>query len=620
MNNRKAKRHEARRQQIREAAALHASPAQKAVEAMGLDASAIAMDAFSNLAARMGYGTPSLAEGTDYQMVRWSNDYWLMLTLYRNHWIARRIVETPARDMVKAWPRLVSAIEPTDLGLLNRTITRTMTKSRYMNALKWGDLFGGAGALIVIDGHEDILSEPLDLDDINPGTYKGLIVFDRWSGITPSNEIGTDINRPVDFGLPASYTVRSEGTSGGDSFEVHASRILRCTGPDVPAPEFQASMRWGISGLEPCFEEIRKRDNASWSILQLLFRAQIIAQRDPELAQILSGAAMSATGLSKYHQRMQAQNELLSNNSMMILGKDGELFSNQFSFSGLSDVYQQFQLDIAGAAQIPVSRLFGRTITGLGQSNDADERIYEERIAMEQEERMRPQMDKLYPVILMSEFGEVPDDYDLMFPTIRALTEKEKSEMAKGGGELIATCYGTGLITKRMALMELAALSDQTGVFTSITPEDIEAAPNEFAEADVAGDEGDDGPAGGENGEEDGGGSANDAADTTAAVFHHPAVPKPEGVEYEANPALRGVSPRSLVPTQPRLYPEVVARYADLFLDNLGRSTPADLVIDVTRDADGNFLILDGHHRASGSIAMSPSRHLVAREFVPKAA
>jgi hypothetical protein len=46
------------------------------------DGLSVGFDYFRNLAARMGYGTPSLAEGTEYEMVRLSNDYWLMLTLY----------------------------------------------------------------------------------------------------------------------------------------------------------------------------------------------------------------------------------------------------------------------------------------------------------------------------------------------------------------------------------------------------------------------------------------------------------------------------------------------------------------------------------------------------------
>ena len=55
----------------------------------------LANDAFSNPAGRMGWGTPSVPEATEYPLVRLSNNYWLMVSLYRNHWICRRIVRRP---------------------------------------------------------------------------------------------------------------------------------------------------------------------------------------------------------------------------------------------------------------------------------------------------------------------------------------------------------------------------------------------------------------------------------------------------------------------------------------------------------------------------------------------
>src|ERR1700677_776839 len=55
----------------------------------GLRGKGQANDAFVNAAARMGFGTNSVAEGADYALVRWSYDYQLMYTLYRNQWIAR---------------------------------------------------------------------------------------------------------------------------------------------------------------------------------------------------------------------------------------------------------------------------------------------------------------------------------------------------------------------------------------------------------------------------------------------------------------------------------------------------------------------------------------------------
>ena len=434
-------------------------------------------DAFTNAAARMGWGTPSLAESADYTMVRISYDYWLLITLYRNHWISRRIVDAPAQDMVRAWPTVTSEMEPDDIDRLDRAIRRTRTKANFLVALKWARLFGGAGALMIIDGQENVLDEPLALDKIEPGAFRGLIPFDRWTGVSPEGDVSIDISKPLEFNLPEFYRVSSPG---GHSFRVHASRILRFCDPAVPAPELQAQSHWGISVLEPAYEEIRKRDNMSWNILSLTFRASILGMKFPDLAQALSGAGMNSAALQQFHHRMQAINQLLSNQNLLVLPKDGDLSSINYTFAGVSDVYQQFQLDIAGAAGMPVSRLFGRTITGLAQSNDADERIYEEKIAIEQEEE-RPQWEKLYAVLCMSELGEVPADLNLKFPSVRVPTEDEKTKIATDNTTNVVALVNAGILTKPQALKELKQQSDLTGFCSNVTAEDIQKAEEDEA-------------------------------------------------------------------------------------------------------------------------------------------
>ncbi len=437
-----------------------------------------ATDAFSNMMARIGWGTPSLGNSSHYSTERISNDYSLMLSLYRNDWIARRVVETPAQDMVKAWPKITSEMKPEDVSLFDRRLARTGTKQSVLQAMKWARLFGGAGALMVIAGHEDILEEPLDIESVDPGSYKGLIPFDRWSGITPSNNVCVDYGDPMQFGLPETYHIQASAY-GAKRFSVHASRVIRFIGPDVPTPELQAQLGWGISILEVIYEELNKRNNMSGAILNLMFRANILAMVNDQLAQMLSGSGSSQAATQKFWKRMQNQNHLLSNQSTLILPKDGSLQSHQYTFGGVADVYQQFQLDIAGAAQIPVTRLFGRTLSGLGQSNDADIQVYEDTIAQKQHEEMRPQLEKLYPVILMSEFGEVPDDLDFDFPSVRTLSEKEKYELAKTGTEAILSGFTDGVYSQQLALQELQKLGEKTDMFTSITPEVIQAADDD---------------------------------------------------------------------------------------------------------------------------------------------
>lgn len=435
---------------------------ENALGVRGLTAgSAIANDMFSNFSARSGYGTPSLGQGSSYEMVRISYDYWQLITLFRNHWISRRIVEVPAQDMVKAWPKLTSEIEPKDLSRIDRALRKTNTKNNVLTGLTWGRLFGGAGGLIVIKGQENELDQPLDLDSIGIGSYKGIIPFDRWAGISPMGDVCTDIDRPLDFNKPEMYEVR---VTGGDSFQVHSSRLLRFLGPTVPTPELEAQSYWGISVLEPTYEAITMLDNMGWNILNLTFRANILGMKFPELAQLLSGLGSSQQASAKFEQRMAAINHLMSNQSMVPLPAEGSIESTQYSFGGLEGVFQLFQLNLAGAAQMPVTRLFGRTYTGLGQSGDGDERIYEEKISTDQATYLVPQLEKLYPVLCMSELGEVPDDLDLICPSIRVLSEQEKSDLAKSVADTTTVYLNGGIMSPRKVAQEVKRSSDITGI------------------------------------------------------------------------------------------------------------------------------------------------------------
>ncbi|MEI3523259.1 MAG: anti-CBASS Acb1 family protein [Anaerotignum sp.] len=81
---------------------------------------------------------------------------------------------------------------------------QTQLYDRINEGMRWGRLYGGAAGLILIRGQED-LSKPLELDTILPGTFAGLYIVDRWSGITPGMELVSDL-ADLDFGLPNTMT------------------------------------------------------------------------------------------------------------------------------------------------------------------------------------------------------------------------------------------------------------------------------------------------------------------------------------------------------------------------------------------------------------------------------
>ena len=70
------------------------------------------MDAFSNPAARIGWGTMDLLQATEYPMTRLSQNYQLLTSLYRDNWIVQNIIATIPNDMIRKWYELKTSLEP----------------------------------------------------------------------------------------------------------------------------------------------------------------------------------------------------------------------------------------------------------------------------------------------------------------------------------------------------------------------------------------------------------------------------------------------------------------------------------------------------------------------------
>lgn len=435
-----------------------------------------ANDSFSNPLARIGIGTPNLMEATDYPITRLTQNYTLMNSLYRNHWIIRRIIDTIPEDMCKNWIQLQTQVSPTFIKRFETVIKDTSTKKKIIEALKWGRLYGGAGAIVMIDGHEDILDQPLNYDTIMPKSYCGLLVRDRWTGISPSLELVTN-PRDKEFGLPKYYDVT---TSDNSYFRVHHSRVLRFIGRDIPEIERQMEVFWGVSEIEHVFDELKKRDNTSYNIANLIFRAYLFTMKTENLDEV---SALGDVEVQKdIYRTIQAQNWLMNNQGIYLLGKNDELDTRSYTFSGLPQIQENFMYDIAGAAEMPFTKLFGRSPAGLNATGESDMQNYYDSIGQKQDAYLSPALDKLFPIIALSEWGYIPDDFDYTYNQIGTPSNKDKSDLADKITESIGKQYDRGLISAKIALKEFKQQSAITGVFTNITDEDIEKASDELVD------------------------------------------------------------------------------------------------------------------------------------------
>ena len=421
------------------------------------------MDGYSNAAAFLGEASPLLSAGT-FVRSGLSSRPEVLTAAYREFWLATRIIDTPPEDMTRAWYTLTGDFSEEDLAALKRLESRHSVKQEITDALRWARLYGGAIALMVIRGESGRLDQPLDLDMLLPGCFQGLLVIDRSQGISPSLELEDDLDDP-DYGLPMYYDVDLDIREPG-TVRIHHSRVLRFVGRELPKPDMLRENYWGASELEHLWDELQKRSATSANIAQLIFQANITTLKmsnfGEELAMGTDGRKHGILSL------LEEENRARTSFGLQILSKDDSLENHSYSFAGLSDVYEAFMMDIAGAAEIPATKLFGRSPQGFQSTGESDMRNYYEMISGLQERHLRPALERLLPVMAVSCWGFLPGDLSFVFNPLTTESPDHAAELIDKLSSSVIEAYKAGLISRESAVEELKARGEPYAFWTKI--------------------------------------------------------------------------------------------------------------------------------------------------------
>ena len=445
-------------------AAAGADPAAQAKILAGMQG--MANDGYSNAAAFLGADSPLMATGT-FVPSGISSNIALLTTTYRECWLATRIIDTPAEDMTRSWYTLTGDFDPDSLADLKRLEAKHSVKQELTDAIRWARLYGGSLALMVIEGEGDRLEEPLDLGLLPPECFKGLLVLDRSVGISPSIEIETDLSDP-DYGLPKYYTINVDDGEVG-TLTIHHSRLLRFVGRPLPRADEISANYWGASELEHVWDELQKRSATSANIAQLVFQANITTLKMSNFGDRMAMGNDAARNALRT--MIGEENRFRTSFGLQLLSKDDSLENHTYTFAGLNDIYESFMMDIAGAAEIPASKLFGRSPQGFQSTGEAELRNYYEMIAGLQERYLRPALERLLPVMAISCFGFLPEDLDFVFNPLATVTAEEAEELAGKLSDRVAQLYAAGLLTYREARSELKTVGEKYAAYSGVDPD-----------------------------------------------------------------------------------------------------------------------------------------------------
>ena len=415
-------------------------------------------DGYTNPAAFLGEASPLFSGGEFVRSAQYL-DFEELTVLYRESWLAMRIIDMPSEDMTRAWYRFSSPVPEEDQESLRRLEARHSIRRELTDAIRWARLYGGSLALMVLRGEEDRLSEPLDMDLLLPGCFRGLLVLDRAQGIEPSEELEEDLDDP-DFGLPKYYSVELDDLG---TVRLHHSRVLRFTGGELPRAEARRESWWGAGEMEHIMEELQKRSAASANIAQLIFQANITTLKISDFGDALA--------MGTEAQKQQIRNAVMEENrfrtsfGLQILSAGDTLENHPYSFGGLAEIYEQFMLDMAGAAEIPAAKLFGRAPAGLNATGESDLKNYYESISQLQERLLRPALEKLLPVLALSAWGTLPADMAFVFNPIAAESPAETAELAEKLSLPVIEAFRAGLLTREEARAELRIRGSPYGMW-----------------------------------------------------------------------------------------------------------------------------------------------------------
>ena len=415
-------------------------------------------DGYTNPAAFLGEASPLFASGA-FVRSGLTSDFDQLTAMYRESWLTKRIIDAPSEDMTRAWYRFSAPIPEADLESLRRLEAHHSVRQELTDAIRWARLYGGSLALMVLRGEEDCLAEPLDPDLLLPGCFQGLLVLDRAQGIEPSQELEDDLDDP-DFGLPKYYTVEVDDLG---LIRIHHSRVLRFIGRELPRREAQRESYWGASELEHIHEELQKRSAASANIAQLIFQANITTLKMADFG--LALAAGTEEDRQQVRTALFEENRFRTSFGLQVLSAEDSLENHPYAFGGLAEIYEQFMLDMAGAAEIPAVKLFGRSPAGMNATGESDLKNYYEFIARLQERHLRPALEKLLPVMALSAWGCLPEDLSFVFNPIAAQSPAESAVLSEKLSAPVIEAYKAGLLTREEARKELRTRGAPLGLW-----------------------------------------------------------------------------------------------------------------------------------------------------------
>lgn len=354
------------------------------------------------------------------------NDWGALDAAYQTNWIARQIVDVPAEDMTREW-RSIKGDGAEDIRIEEDRIGLPMMVNE---ALSWARLYGGAGILMLTN---QPLDKPLDVKRIRKGDLHRVIVFDRFE--MNSLTLNTWNVLASNYLLPEFYTIN------GGSQQIHWSHFARFHGARLPRRQRVLTQGWGDSELRKCLDDIMDIVASKDGIAELMQEANVdVIKREGLSDELASDQDAAIT------KRYALFSQMKSTINMALLDGEETLERMTLNLSGVAPIIETFMTWISGAADIPVTRLFGTSAKGMNATGEGDETNYQNSIRSKQLTQMDPAVRTLDEVLVRSALGYWPDDFNYQWNPLAQPNTVDLATAAKARADTDMLYLDSGVV------------------------------------------------------------------------------------------------------------------------------------------------------------------------------
>ncbi len=351
---------------------------------------------------------------------------------YRTDWVARKIVDIPAEDATREWRQWEG--EPAQVDAVVEAEERFALREIILDAIRKARLFGGSAILF---GHEGAYELPLL--EMRSGGLKSLHVIDQ-------GEVSNQGN-----GL---YQIR---VPGGHTILAHETHFVRMVPRPFPSTRSfaGAGRTWGDSILDASFSAIKRQESVAQAIAYLVQESKVDVIKIPHF--------LRSVGNQEYRDRLQQRFSLANVGKSLVnallLDKEDEWSQMSPNFAGLPDVLKTFIVLTSGAADIPVTRMFGQSPAGLSATGESDLRNYYDSVSALQRNFIAGVLKRIDEAIIISELGSVPEGLDYVWRPLWQMSSAEKAERDAKESQVFQADLNSGLFTPdEMRQMRIAQL------------------------------------------------------------------------------------------------------------------------------------------------------------------